>query len=139
MGKPISPQKRKYLNARAKGMSKKDAALAAGYSETVALSAKAHIETPDVRAAFAEIMREKAPARKIAQRIAEGLGATKTEFFQKDGVVTDRREVIAWNERRMYAALAAEYGGYFVPPKAEPIIDSHDINVQIVGFGVKDL
>ena len=100
-------------------MTKKDAALAAGYAPSTALRVANNIETPDVRAAFAELMRKKAPAAKIAARIAEGLDATKTEFFQKDGVVTDSRDVIAWNERRMYASLAAEYGGYFIPPKSE--------------------
>jgi len=115
MGKPISPRKRKYLNGLVNGKTKQQAALDAGYSPSTALSAKAHIETPEVRAAFAELIRERIPARRIAERISEGLDAMKTEFFQKDGVVVETRDVIAWSERRMYAELAAEYGKYHTP------------------------
>src|SRR5271154_6877690 len=115
MGKPISPRKRKYLNGLVNGKTKQQAALDAGYSPSTALSAKAHIETPEVRAAFAELVRERIPARRIAERISEGLDAMKTEFFQKDGVVVETRDVIAWSERRMYAELAAEYGEYHTP------------------------
>jgi hypothetical protein len=46
------------------------------------------------------------------QRIAEGVDATATVFFHKDGVVVESHDVIAWGERRKYIQLAAEYGGY---------------------------
>jgi phage terminase small subunit len=115
--KPISKRKRKYIQGLADGKSKFDAAIDAGYSESTALSAKAHIETPDVRTAFSELIRERIPARKIVNRIAEGMDAQETKFFQQDGKVTDQRDVVAWGERRAYAELAAEFGGYFVPAK----------------------
>jgi hypothetical protein len=111
----LPPKKQKYIAARAEGKSKRQAALSAGYSEHMANSAVLNIETPDVRKAFAEIMRRKVPAEKIAQRVAEGLDAIETKFFQQDGKVTDQRDVISWSERRQYASLAAEYGGYFSP------------------------
>lgn len=130
--KPLSPRKRKYVDGRAKGLSKKDAALAAGYSESVALKAKSHIETPEVRAAFAQLMRKKIPAERIAQRISEGLDAMETKFFQKDGVVTDRRDVIAWSERRQYASLAAELGGYHAPPRQESPDSGAKVLIQFI-------
>lgn len=43
---------------------------------------------------------------KVAQRIKEGLDAMETKFFQKDGIVTDSRDVIAWGERRGYIETA---------------------------------
>ena len=43
--------------------------------------------------------------------------ATETKFFSHEGVVQDKREVPAWSERRQYAELAAEYGGYHLPIK----------------------
>ena len=119
----LSPRKQKYVKARASGMTKKDAALEAGYAESVSLRVANNIETPDVRAAFAEIMRKRISPDKIARRIDEGLDAMETKFFQSEGVVTDSKEVIAWSERRQYAALAAELGGYFVQPKQEPAIN----------------
>lgn len=40
-----------------------------------------------------------------------GLTATKTEFFQRDGVVTDQREVIAWGARHDYLNTALKLRG----------------------------
>ena len=118
--KPLSKRKQKYIAGVADGKTKMQAALDAGYSDSMAHST-AQIETPDVRAAFAELVRERIPARKIVDRINAGLDAKETKFFQSEGVVTDHRDVIAWSERRQYAELAAEFGGYFVPPKQENI------------------
>lgn len=130
--KPISKRKLKYIKARVEGNSKKDAALKAGYSESVALKAKTHIETPEVRAAFAELVREQIPAKKIVMRIHEGLDAMETKFFQEKGVVRDQRDVIAWNERRQYATLAAEFGGYHVPPKQESQDNGAKVLIQFI-------
>jgi len=33
--------------------------------------------------------------------------------------VQDKREVVNWSERRQYAAMAAEMGGYHVPDKRD--------------------
>lgn len=113
--KNLSPRKRKYVKARASGKSKKVAGLQAGFSESMAENAKARIETEDVLQAFQKLIRSKIPAQKIVDRINEGMDAQETKFFQKDGLVTDSRDVIAFGERRAYTALAAEYGGYFTP------------------------
>jgi hypothetical protein len=113
----LPPKKQKYVKARAEGMSKKAAALKAGYSQSMASSVSHAIETQDVRTAFAELIQRKISAEKIADRIDAGLDAIETKFFQKDGEVVERVDVIAWSERRLYAALAAEFGGYFIPPR----------------------
>ena len=113
----LTPRKRKYVSGLAKGKTKKRAALDAGYSESVAESAKSHIETEDVRKAFSALLRKNIPAEKIIQRIAEGIDAMETKFFQKDGCVVETRDVVAFGERRAYAELAAEYGEYFQSKK----------------------
>ena len=113
----MTDRQKKYINERSKGKNKKQSALDAGYSESTALRVKQHIETPEVRAAFAVIIRKRIPAEKIAKRISEGLDAIETKFFQHEGVITDQRDVIAWSERRQYAALAAEFGDYVVPKR----------------------
>ncbi len=41
-----------------------------------------------------------------------GRMSTETIFFQEDGFVIETRKVIAWEERRKYVQLAAEYGQY---------------------------
>ena len=47
------------------------------------------------------------------------MAATETKFFSHEGIVQDKREVPAWSERRQYAELAAEYGGYHQPMKGD--------------------
>ena len=111
----LPEKKQKYLKNRAKGMSKRQSALKAGYSESVAKSVNAHIETPDVKQAFREAIEKHAPYEKVARRVAEGLDAIETKFFQKDGFVMESKDVIAWSERRMYAELAAQMGDYWNP------------------------
>jgi len=86
--------------------------LDAGFSETMANHAADKIETRDVREAFARLVREMVPPEQIAKTIADGMAATETKFFSHEGVVQDEREVPAWSERRQYAELAAELGGY---------------------------
>ncbi len=113
----LPPKKAAYVRGRIDGKSKKQAALDAGFSETMAEHAADKIETKDVREIFARFIREMIPPEVVAKAIAEGLVATETKFFSHEGVVQDQREVPDWSERRQYAELAAEYGGYHQPAK----------------------
>ena len=106
-----------YIQGRLSGKSKKQAALDAGFSQTMAEHAADKIETKDVREAFARLVREMVPPELIAKTIADGMAASETKFFSHEGVVQDSRDVPAWSERRQYAELAAEYGGYHVSSK----------------------
>lgn len=106
--KPISERQRKYIKGLAKGQTKKQAKIDAGYALGT------HVESPHVRAAFQSLIRRNIDSNKIAQRIAEGLDAQETKFFQYKGKLKTRN-VIAWGERREYAKIATEYGGYFIP------------------------
>ena len=47
----------------------------------------------------------------VAKKLAEGLDATHTEFFQKDGIVTDKRTTIDYANRRAYVETAARLRG----------------------------
>jgi len=114
----LPPEKQRYLEARMEGKTRRASALAAGYSESMA-SHPDKIETKDVREVFAALIRETIPPERIAKTIMEGIGATETKFFAHEGEVQDSREVVAWSERRQYAVLAAEYGGYHLPEKVE--------------------
>jgi hypothetical protein len=114
----LPPKKQRYLESRMEGKSRRAAALTAGYSESMA-NHPFKIETKDVREAFAALIRETVPAERIAQVIMEGMGANETKFFSHEGVVQDSRDVVAWSERRQYAELAAEYGGYHMPKKSD--------------------
>ena len=107
----------------------------AGYAPATAHNAKDKIETPDVREAFAALIRQKISADKIAQRIAEGLDAEETKFFQKDGAVVESRDVIAWSERRAYAELAAEFGDYHALSKGNSSTPAISFSISFVNAG----
>lgn len=105
-------KKAAYLVGLASGKTRRQSALDAGYAWSTARNPGRNIESPDVKEAFQKLIRRRIPAHKISQRIAEGLDATDTKFFADKGVVVDQREVVDWAQRRNYAQLAAEYGGY---------------------------
>lgn len=112
----MTGKQKEYIKQRVKNptATKKDAAIAAGYALSTAGNPYM-VESSEVKKAFQELIRKKITAEKIADRVAEGLDAKETVFFQKDGIVCDSRDVVAWGERRAYAQLAAQYGGYFTP------------------------
>lgn len=108
----LTTKQRLYAQVVAQGKTKAEAKRVAGYSATTSTTA---IESSSVKAAFSRLVRQYIPAHHLAKRIAEGLDATETKFFQMEGQVTDSRDVIAWGERHKYAKLAAEYGAYVEP------------------------
>jgi len=124
----LDPRQRKYLEHRAKGKTKLDSALAAGYSLHMARAAAVKVEKPEVKEAFARLVRQYVPAHRIAKRLQEGLDAMETKFFQKDGAVTDSRDVVNFAERRAYAELAANIGGYIEESKSK----APNVGVRVV-------
>jgi hypothetical protein len=121
----LNPRKRKYIDGRSQGLSKREAKNLAGYAASTSTYS---VENSSVKAALARLIKQAVPAHVLVRRIAEGVSAHETKFFQKEGVVTDQRDVVAWSERREYLKLAAEYGQY-----VEPEAKSTDANV-VVGF-----
>jgi hypothetical protein len=104
----LRPRQAKLLKGIVEGKSVRRAALDAGYSVHSANQPDELLDTAGMRKALAHLI---APVEKIAQRINEGLDAMETKFFQFQGDVTERVNVIAWGERREYAALAARLKG----------------------------
>ena len=105
----LNPRKLKYIEARARGLSKREAKNLAGYATSTSAYS---VENSSVKTALARLIRQAVPAHVLVKRIAEGVSAEETKFFQKEGIVTDQRNVIAWSERREYLKLATEYGQY---------------------------
>jgi hypothetical protein len=136
----LNLKQRKYVqNIVQHGMTKTDAGVAAGYSLASAYAAKANIETPAVQEAFRKLMQATIPAEKIARRINEGMDATETKFFSKDGLVIDSRDVIAWAERRKAASLAAQMRGDWNPRQEVEV--THHMSpaeqIRIFELGIK--
>ena len=116
----LPPRKQKYVAGVIEGKSRRRAALDAGYSDAVARHPAERIETADVREAFQVLMRRVAPAEKIVQRIAEGLDAVEVRTAVSEGKITDSKEFTDYEQRRKYAELAAELGGYHDPKTPMP-------------------
>lgn len=110
----LKPRERKYVEGRVSGKSKKQAALAAGYSESMANSAVAKIETPNVRAAFQRAVRAAIPESKIVGRLSEGLDAEHSRPVISGKEVIDTITEPDYRERREYLSLAAKFGGYHI-------------------------
>jgi hypothetical protein len=108
----LSLRQRKYVEGRARGKTKTQAALEAGYAKSVARNAKDRIETADVHEAFARLIRDGVPPEKLVQLLREGLDATETKLFTFRGKVRDMRRVVDFAQRRAYLELVVEYGGY---------------------------
>ena len=121
----LTDKKRTYMQAVLSGKTKKEARDIAKYSESTRSS---QIESPRVKAAFAQLLRRHIPAHVLAKRVAEGVNATETKFFAHEGRVVDQREVVAWGPRKAFAEIAAEWGGYVEKDKA-----AGDVNLA-VGF-----
>lgn len=71
--------------------------------------------------------------RAIILKIRAKMSAQETKFFQKDGVVTDTREVEAHDIQLRATALAADLRGMTDVPSDGAI--AGDVNVQIIHIG----
>ena len=114
------------MNGIAAGKTKKEAAVAAGYSAATAKNAAAIIERARVKKAFEGIIQQAVPIEKILERLAEGLDATETKVFMHEGGVIYSRPLVNFTERRHYVELAARYGGYYVNRQEVEFADQDD-------------
>ena len=79
------------------------------------------LNSESVKARIRELL-EASPKLKVAaltRKLAEGLNATETKFFQHEGEVTDEREVVDYGTRHRYLETALELHGAREKPGAE--------------------
>ena len=122
----LNGRQRIYVEGVAAGKSRRQAALAAGYSQSSANNPGHNIERGRVREVFAELIRATVPPEMIVQRIREGLDAVEIKCFVHEGGVIYSRPLVNFIERRHYAELAARYGGYYVDKKEIELADQDD-------------
>ncbi|HET7208599.1 MAG TPA: hypothetical protein VFI95_18630 [Terriglobales bacterium] len=120
------PNQRMYVNGIAAGKTKKQAAIAAGYSAATAKNAAAIIERAGVKKAFEELIQQAIPLEKIIELLAEGLNARETKVFMHEGGVIYSRPMVNFSERRHYLELIAKYGGYYVDRQEIELADQQD-------------
>jgi phage terminase small subunit len=111
--RPATTKQRKFVEGVIAGKTPTTAAREAGYREaTVEHPARDIANKPAVRELFLDVMRTTGITNELlGQRLFEGLSAEETKFFQKEGMVVESRNVIAWSERRAYVELALRLQG----------------------------
>ena len=97
----------------------KELAVETGYSgpDTVCRA----LNSDAVKARIRELL-EASPKLRVAaltRKLAEGLNATETKFFQHEGEVTDEREVVDYGTRHRYLETALELHGAREKPTAD--------------------
>ena len=117
----ISRQMNKLARARVKNpdATLKELAAETGYrgEDTVCRA----LNSDKVKARIRELL-EASPKLKVAaltRKLAEGLNATETKFFQHEGEVTDEREVVDFGTRHRYLETALELHGAREKPTAD--------------------
>lgn len=70
------------------------------------------LKSPQMREALVEaLVGMGVTSELLATKLKEGLDAEETQFFQKDGVVSDERETVAWGHRHTYLKTALKLMG----------------------------
>lgn len=117
---PITRRQRAIARAKVKNpdATLKELAEAAGYNNESA--AWAALRSDKVKARI-RLLLESSPKLKVAaltKKLADGLEATETKFFQHEGEVTDEREVVDFGTRHRYLETALELHGAREKPEA---------------------
>jgi hypothetical protein len=123
----LTTKQKAYRDNVLAGMSKREAKRLAGYAES---SESSKIETPQLKAQFARLVRQSIPAHHIAKRLAEGVDATKTIACGEDGATM---EVTDFRERREYVKIAAQFGGYVETESQGGSSTAIQVNVKFIG------
>lgn len=114
------------------GSSTTEAIKSAGYSESYAKAChKDILNHPEIKQTFTDILNAAGLTDEhIAERIRELSGAKETRFFQKDGIVTDEREVEALGVQADMIQFAARLKGHLTD-KSQVV---GDITVRVVSY-----
>ena len=107
----LTTKQSKYIAARAKGLSKKDACKKAGYSDN---STPTKLEqSPKLKNALvAALGKVGVGEHYLARKIKEGLLSKDYRFFSADGLVTDQKIVPDYSVREKYLRSSLEVMGY---------------------------
>ena len=116
----------KLVEGIVEGKTIKDAAVNAGYS-AASTSPGVALSSEQLREVFIGLMPR---VDRIAERITQGLNATKTEFAQVDGKITGQVECVDFAERRKYCELAARLSGLVPETKGSIVQVGVAVNVS---------
>lgn len=116
----LTPQQHNLVKNLLKGMNLTQAAIKAGYSTknapVIANQALKRIQKKMPQILERNGLSDNALVKKY---LKPGLEAQETKFFQKDGVVTDQRDVVAWDPRLRALDMAFRLKGSYAPVNVE--------------------
>lgn len=117
------------------GSSTTEAIKSAGYSESYAKAChKEILNHPEIKQTFTDILSAAGLTDEhIADRIRELSGAKEIKFFQKDGIVTDQREVEALGIQSDMIQFAARLKGHLT----DKVQASGDVKITVVNYAEK--
>ena len=123
-GRPVDKKRTlKYID-NCQTMTKKDAALKAGFAPSTA-------NCPPIiegTAGFKELLESYIPKDKLLKKLNEGLDAMAVRVAMKDGVITDEKEYIDYETRHKYMDTGFKlHGSYQADGGIAP-----QINIQVV-------
>lgn len=126
-------RRRKLIEACLDGKNLKEVAISTGLSPATAQSQASDIlKRPEVRASFACILEQEGLSDNVlAKKIDSLLNAQNTQYFQKDGIVTDERVVPAHETQRKTLELATRLKGHLKDQS------SGDINIGLMQMVVQ--
>lgn len=129
MKRRFTEKQKKLIEARIKNpdATLNELALKTGYDSEPSVSRA--LDSPNVKARVSELMdrRKNLTRDSLLDGLEEGLKATRTQFFQHEGVVTDSRECVDFSTRKTYQELAWRLRG-----ELKPDADSMPSQIQIV-------
>jgi hypothetical protein len=107
-------RRRKIIEAALDGKPLKEIAISTGLSpKSAAQQATKILQQPLAQQAFAQVMEAQGISDEfLAQKVRNLLDAKEIKYFQKDGIVTDEREVDALETQRKTAELATKLKGH---------------------------
>ena len=131
-------RRRKLIEACLDGKNLRDVAISTGLSPRSVNSYPSQIlSEPKVQQTFISIMEAEGLSDNfLAAKVHSLINAKKIEYFQKDGIVTDEREVEALETQRKTLELATKLKGHLREQSAGDInIGLMQMVVQAVRFG----
>jgi len=131
----MKAMRKEYVKNLMTGMTKNDAATAAGFSPSMAANAAHRIETPEVRDEIQSLQKAllvEVPTQLLAQRLREGLDATTVKIARKDGKFTDERTFPDYCVRLRYIEKITAMSGRDQPQPVATNNNGGPINLKVL-------
>jgi hypothetical protein len=135
LAKKLTPQQRALVKNLVKGMSITEAAREAGYADNGYVGQLGSQALENIRLKMPEVLNRHGLTDDVLVEdyLKPLLEAEETKFFQKDGIVVERYNVIAWGPRKEGLDIAFRLKGSYAPKSADEI-EAGNITINIAAM-----